>query len=58
MTTYRRLNPARGEIPYTDTWQTVDRAHVHEWEKGAHMREAFGVDGRRLACAICGVRKP
>ena len=31
--------------------------HVHEWERGAHMTEAFGIDGRRLACATCGVPK-
>lgn len=28
--------------------------HEHEWERGLHMKEAFGVDGRRYACAICG----
>ena len=32
--------------------------HVHDWERGVHMNEAFGVDGRLLACAICGVYKP
>ena len=31
--------------------------HEHEYERGAHMTEAFGVDGRRLACATCGVYK-
>ena len=30
-------------------------AHVHEWERGRHMAEAFGVDGRKAACAICGI---
>jgi hypothetical protein len=28
---------------------------AHEWERGIHMAEAFGVDGRAYACAICGV---
>jgi hypothetical protein len=32
--------------------------HVHEWERGAHMAQAFGLDGRRFACAICGVYRP
>ena len=27
----------------------------HEWERGIHMAEAFGVDGRAYACAKCGV---
>lgn len=31
------------------------RKHVHDWERGKHMAEAFGVDGRRWYCAICGV---
>ena len=31
--------------------------HEHEWERGIHMREAFGVDGRVAACAICGVTR-
>lgn len=29
--------------------------HDHEWEHGTHMAEAFGIDGRRAACAICGI---
>ncbi len=33
----------------------VAERHVHEWERGAHMAEAFGVDGRRYYCAICGI---
>jgi hypothetical protein len=33
--------------------------HEHEWERGIHMKEAFGVDGRMYACAICGIpRRP
>lgn len=32
--------------------------HFHEWERGIHMAEAFGVDGRTYACAICGTPKP
>lgn len=32
--------------------------HVHDWERGAHMNAAFGVDGRTFACAICGLPKP
>jgi hypothetical protein len=33
--------------------------HEHEWERGAHMKAAFGVDGRKPACAICGIyREP
>jgi hypothetical protein len=31
------------------------KEHVHEWERGKHMAEAFGVDGRRYYCAICGI---
>lgn len=31
--------------------------HEHQWERGKHMAEAFGIDGRRLACAICGTVK-
>lgn len=26
----------------------------HDYERGAHMTAAFGVDGRVYACAICG----
>jgi hypothetical protein len=37
--------------------QKVDGPHEHEWERGAHMAHAFGVDGRMYACAICGVYK-
>ena len=32
--------------------------HEHEYERGAHMAEAFGVDGRKLHCAICGAASP
>ena len=32
--------------------------HRHEWERGAHMAEAFGIGGRVWACAICGTPKP
>ncbi len=31
--------------------------HLHEWERGKHMAEAFGIDGRRYACAICGIER-
>jgi hypothetical protein len=37
-------------------WHPDDCAH--EWERGVHMAEAFGIDGRKFACAICGVPKP
>jgi hypothetical protein len=36
----------------------TEPAHEHEWERGIHMAEAFGVDGRKYACAICGVVRP
>jgi biotin operon repressor len=32
--------------------------HEHDWERGAHMAEAFGISGRIWACAICGTPKP
>ena len=32
--------------------------HTHEWERGKHMADAFYIDGRILACAICGEPKP
>lgn len=47
-TLHQRLRRARGErirVP----------VHIHDWERGIHMREAFGVDGRRWHCAICGL---
>jgi hypothetical protein len=43
---YARLVPAE------------DEGHEHEWERGQHMAAAFGIDGRRYACAICGVLRP
>ena len=33
------------------------RNHEHEWERGQHMKAAFGIDARRLACALCGLPK-
>lgn len=36
---------------------TDPRPHVHDWERGQHMADAFGIDGRILACAICGQPK-
>lgn len=36
---------------------TVDDGHTHEWERGRHMAEAFGVPGNVMACALCGVEK-
>ena len=44
--------PVLSDEPY------VVGPHEHEFERGKHMTEAFGVDGRRLACAICGIYKP
>ena len=32
--------------------------HAHEYERGAHMAEAFGIGWRIWACAICGTPKP
>jgi biotin operon repressor len=32
--------------------------HAHEYERGVHMAEAFGIGGRVWACAICGTPKP
>src|SRR5688500_2353444 len=32
--------------------------HQHEWERGLHIAEAFGVDGRTYACAVCGTPRP
>ena len=32
--------------------------HAHEYERGVHMAEAFGIGGRIWACAICGTPKP
>jgi hypothetical protein len=36
---------------------TAARDHEHDYERGSHIREAFGVDGRTYACAICGETK-
>ena len=33
---------------------TIVGRHLHDYERGAHMAEAFGIDGRLMACAICG----
>ena len=33
-------------------------SHGHEYERGAHMAEAFGISGRIWACAICGAPRP
>jgi hypothetical protein len=35
----------------------MSEPHQHEWEHGAHMAEAFGIDGRVSACAICSVTR-
>jgi biotin operon repressor len=32
--------------------------HAHEYERGVHMAEAFGIGGRVWACAICGTPRP
>lgn len=36
---------------------STPKSHVHEWDRGIHMAEAFGVDGRKYACTICGTPK-
>jgi hypothetical protein len=32
-------------------------AHEHQWERGPHLNR-FGIDGRDLACGVCGVLAP
>lgn len=34
-----------------------DDGHDHQWERGKHMAEAFGIPGNVTACALCGVEK-
>ena len=60
------LYQSRGDLNYVDDdmeghpdapGNRLAATHVHEWERGIHMAEAFGIDGRRYACAICGQPK-